>query len=343
MKALIPCIALLLSCGSDSQSPRSSAKVIGGESTKAPPYFLSMHLKGETTPFCGASLISENLALTAAHCLTSLNGEIEVREAPDDLKQLPEPRSIAAVVYHPQYQANKIWHDIGLIHLTPATLSARIKPIAFAQLARTENSLRIYGYGKTEAIQEPYPTQIQTALIREVPGYQCQGLGGPFTSVMSGQICAGDLEEGKTDACYGDSGGPLVTIDKPEQLYGIVSWGVSCGRKQSPGVYTRVSSYTTWIGRDLTKAELDERVAAVFYFPLIDPQGKRRFTATHQLWREAKSTASGSIVRSWHRSFMGESYQIELLSIASSRYKLRLHIAGRFYESETHFSEIKTP
>ncbi len=61
-------------------------------------------------------------------------------------------------------------------------------------------------------------------------------------------MCAG-LEQGGRDACQGDSGGPLVKYDKegcPYQV-GIVSWGVGCGREESPGAYTRVSAYADWI------------------------------------------------------------------------------------------------
>ncbi|WP_084397801.1 S1 family serine peptidase [Henriciella aquimarina] len=61
-----------------------------------------------------------------------------------------------------------------------------------------------------------------------------------------GTVCAG---LGGPDACYGDSGGPMVTRDTaydPVQV-GLVSWGLGCGRDDSPGVYTRVSAYAGWI------------------------------------------------------------------------------------------------
>ncbi|RWS01452.1 trypsin 3A1-like protein [Dinothrombium tinctorium] len=58
-------------------------------------------------------------------------------------------------------------------------------------------------------------------------------------------ICAG--EEGK-DSCGGDSGGPLFgSVLRNAKLFGIVSFGIGCGRKDRAGVYTRVQNFTDWI------------------------------------------------------------------------------------------------
>ena len=58
-------------------------------------------------------------------------------------------------------------------------------------------------------------------------------------------FCAG--AEGH-DACDGDGGGGLF-CEKSGTWYqiGVISFGVGCGRKDSPGVYTKVLSYTSWI------------------------------------------------------------------------------------------------
>ena len=57
---------------------------------------------------------------------------------------------------------------------------------------------------------------------------------------------------GGTDSCKGDSGGPLwkwVGYGKEKRafLIGIVSRGWGCARKDSPGIYTKVSAHKKWI------------------------------------------------------------------------------------------------
>jgi secreted trypsin-like serine protease len=68
------------------------------------------------------------------------------------------------------------------------------------------------------------------------------------------QICAG-LYEGGKDTCQGDSGGGLYALDtidgkKRYVLVGIVSYGMGCGLRGYPGIYTRTSYYLDWINKN---------------------------------------------------------------------------------------------
>jgi len=61
------------------------------------------------------------------------------------------------------------------------------------------------------------------------------------------------------DTCNGDSGGPIIfNVDKRrdplngnpagDRLIGATSWGVGCGQKKLPGVYTLLAGdLTDWI------------------------------------------------------------------------------------------------
>lgn len=72
--------------------------------------------------------------------------------------------------------------------------------------------------------------------------------------ITENQLCAGGIKD--KDSCKGDSGGPLMTVFQrgrgEGQWYqaGIVSRGIGCGIGY-PGIYTRVSRFTTWIVNNL--------------------------------------------------------------------------------------------
>lgn len=68
--------------------------------------------------------------------------------------------------------------------------------------------------------------------------------------IVESQLCAGN-RGGRQDTCQGDSGGPLQVVTPGNNciyhVIGLTSFGKSCGLSNSPGVYTRISSYLDWI------------------------------------------------------------------------------------------------
>ena len=70
-------------------------------------------------------------------------------------------------------------------------------------------------------------------------------------------LCAGH-EAGLRDSCVGDSGGALVKnfdVDGDDAYYqvGVVSFGFECAKPKEPGIYTRMTSYTKWMYRTVSK------------------------------------------------------------------------------------------
>ncbi len=93
-----------------------------------------------------------------------------------------------------------------------------------------------------------YSKTLQQAPLSLLPRRHCQQhFHSAFTSRM---LCAGSIQsERRVDSCRGDSGGPLV-CERPGGgwvVYGVTSWGHACRTQQSPGVYTKVSAFSSWI------------------------------------------------------------------------------------------------
>ncbi|XP_049796819.1 serine proteinase stubble-like [Schistocerca nitens] len=221
---------------------------------------------------CGGALISSRYVITAAHCVTTLPsdfqlkavrlGEVDARGDPDcDEVQCAEPVqdfAVAAAAVHPQYNSPKFRHDVALVRLDrEARFSAYVIPIClpFGDLA-TQNytglKVTVAGWGATEngtGSDELRYTRLTVAATDE-----CAGAYRRTHIALSGetQVCAGGAPG--VDSCDGDSGGPLTLAHQPgagdprHVLLGVVSFGARrCGSDGFPGVYTRVGAYLNWL------------------------------------------------------------------------------------------------
>jgi len=100
-------------------------------------------------------------------------------------------------------------------------------------------------------------TILQEVAVPIISNFECQqryqqaGLY-QYSDIPDIMLCAGYKKGGK-DACQGDSGGPLVVQRKDGRfnLEGVISWGIGCGRKNLPGVYTRISKFQNWINGNI--------------------------------------------------------------------------------------------
>ena len=236
--------------------------VVGGQ-TAEPfqfPFVLSLEFLG--TQSCGATLLSAEWALTAAHCVADrhenyLSVAVHAHNLfAQDEHECSETVWVAQKRCHPEYNAWTMESDICLLRLeSPVRCAGSIvTPIvdAAGDLA-SGTEATVAGWGEQQGGK--LPDALRFARVPLISHDVCEPLVAQFSSapLTETMLCAGRLEGGP-DACSGDSGGPLFVW--PEELarptlIGVVSWGYGCGQPNSPGVYARVSYFAEWIASSL--------------------------------------------------------------------------------------------
>lgn len=207
---------------------------------------------------CGASLISENFVLTAAHC-TSEHNPVTAVQFGDVVLDSHQSKTygVFRTYVHPEYSPGISYHDIALLELEETVeFTPYIKP---ACLPRSTNELQqklvATGFGLLDFTDFANSYKLQKVTLDFFPFNRCNqkfGGGNKFPEGIQEkfQICYGGRRDRK-DTCLGDSGGPLQYYEYEISLFrviGIVSQGGRrCGRPGFPGIYTRVSHYLAWI------------------------------------------------------------------------------------------------
>jgi len=226
-------------------------KIVGGEDASVGqfPYQLSLHWFG--SHICGASIIANNVAITAAHCVEG--------DVPSSLRVVAgkhrravtgpneQARNVAAIRVHERYNGNTYLNDIALLHLeasNPFVYDDFVAQIALpAAMQETTGDIIVSGWGATRQ-GGALADILQWVRLPTIPDATCQGMY-PEETIAASMLCAG-LPQGGKDSCQGDSGGPLAAVDGG-YLAGLVSWGYGCALPNRPGVNTEVSHFIDWI------------------------------------------------------------------------------------------------
>ncbi|XP_069835368.1 urokinase-type plasminogen activator [Dendropsophus ebraccatus] len=263
-------------------------KVVGGMTSpiESQPWIALLYQvnrRNKNQPFfqCGASLIHPCWVLTAAHCFP----DSEYPEAKDYQVILGKSHLEEENVYREQrFQVEKIIrhqdysdkngalnNDIALVKIRSesgqcASMTDYVQTVCLptADLKFKDGAnCEISGFGKETYDSHRYSQSLRSTSVRLIPQDICQSPDYYGKLINNNMLCAGD-PEWKVDACKGDSGGPLICPHKGNMvLYGVISWGDECAKKNKPGVYTRVTNYMRWIQDNMAKVNNIHKVEPI--------------------------------------------------------------------------------
>ncbi|XP_011155958.2 transmembrane protease serine 9 [Solenopsis invicta] len=236
---LIACLAVV-SHAVDLQIVNGTDAEVG-----AHPYMVS--LRKQNKHFCGGSIISENYILTAAHCLMQFKkpsdlDDVTVHAGTNLLSKSGTVYKPEESIIHPNFNLLLIRNDVGLLRLnTNIEYNKLVQPIS---VAKTNSVLEgdpcfLTGWGTLEFLGK-VPDRLQKLDLKVYSQIKCKA---SFWNVRRSHICA--FSKNGQGACHGDSGSPLVA--NGIQI-GLASFVRPCAVGH-PDVYTRVSSFISWINQ----------------------------------------------------------------------------------------------
>ncbi|EDW74901.1 uncharacterized protein Dwil_GK15653 [Drosophila willistoni] len=246
------------SCGSINTGHR----IVGGQETEVHEYPWMAMLMWFGSFYCGATLVNDQYAVTAAHCVNGFYHRLitvrllEHNRQDSNVKIVD--RRVARVLVHPNYSTRTFDSDIALIRFTePVRLGIDMHPVCMPLPNEhyAGQTAVVTGWG---ALSEggPISDTLQEVEVPILSQQECRNSNYGEHRITDNMICAGYVEQGGKDSCQGDSGGPMHVLDDGQtyQLAGVVSWGEGCAKPNAPGVYTRVSSFNEWISANTQDA-----------------------------------------------------------------------------------------
>ncbi|XP_055625771.1 venom serine protease-like [Toxorhynchites rutilus septentrionalis] len=244
--------------------------IVGGESTKPNEFpmmaaLIDLESRGLT---CGATVITNRHALTAAHCLNGrmiantalLVGDHNMSSGTDT----PHAKLmlISSFIVHSEYNSVIKRNDIALVRTAVqiefnAGVGRACLPFVFTGDDLAGADVEALGWGTID-FGAPLAQDLQKVTLQVISLSSCRDRLKDFNTVQENQLCTYTATK---DTCQYDSGGPLLYTDQnaaSSYVVGVTNYGISCASRY-PSVSARVASYLDWIEANTDKFKFCEK------------------------------------------------------------------------------------
>uniref|UniRef100_E1BLW6 Serine protease 55 n=2 Tax=Bos TaxID=9903 RepID=E1BLW6_BOVIN len=246
--SLAPCLVPAPSCRAQ------YSRITGGIEAGVGEFPWQVSIQARNEHFCGGAILNEWWIITAAHCF------YPEQLPPTDLRvvlgtnSLTSPsleiKGVTTIIRHKDFQRVSMDNDIALLMLdNPITFNELKEPICLPMQPGLSqwHKCWVAGWGQVKS----GTSQLSISWLLKAPMtiMNWDKCFKEFPKLTKNMLCAG-YENESYDSCQGDSGGPLAcTQESGKKWYhvGIISWGRSCGLKNTPGIYTLLENYHSWI------------------------------------------------------------------------------------------------
>ena len=196
--------------------------------------------------FCSGTLISHDLVMTAAHCVTDmLNQEFYVIHGCDNEILCDNIVPVTSMSIHHGFEkkpgfAN--WNDIAILLLSkPVFIDTKIKilsPELYGLVLKPGKKITLVGFGRNSRIGGAGNLRYAHSVV---------------TDINDNEITVGENEDDIGNICYGDSGSSFYVVhNKQKYIVGVASRLITAYPRNNKycsggGIYTLDGKYSKWI------------------------------------------------------------------------------------------------
>ncbi|XP_055905508.1 trypsin-1 [Eupeodes corollae] len=231
---LLPILLLI----ENSSCKTALGRIVNGKIATAGEFTYQLSLRRNNKHICGASVLSNQWAISAAHCVENKRSSYSIRAGTNRRSSGGTIMNVQEILIHPLYNSDTMNCDVSLLRTQNILRGDFIEPIVLpkpTQPVPSDLAAMVSGWGHTGSSEETLPEELKYAQVYTIDQQECTELLRNYGVVTNAMFCASAR---LVDACQGDSGGPL---NLNGVLIGVVSWGIGCADPDFPGVYTRLA------------------------------------------------------------------------------------------------------